>query len=163
MTRQLHLPSSSRLWLAVLVLIGSVANAQSAPADDERAIRQVLARFYDGWNAHDVERMTSVYSDDVDHINVFGEWHKGKTEISEDLRLLHTNRKLRPDGTPAPAGTKNHTVEKVRFLKPDVAVVQVRSLSPGGGNLGTYVMSKTSGTWLVVSFTNVGYQPKPDR
>lgn len=131
--------------------------------EDERAIRQVLARFYDGWNAHDVEKMASVYSEDVDHINVFGEWHQGKASISEDLRLLHGNKKIRPDGTPAPAGTKNHTIEKIRFASPDVAVIQVRSLSPGGGNLGTYVMTKSSGTWLVVSFTNVGYQPKPPR
>lgn len=119
-------------------------------------MRDVLAHFYDGWNAHDVEKMVSVYADDIDHINVFAEWHKGKAEIREDLQLLHSGRKSKPDGSTAPAGRKTHTVEKIRFLKPDVAVAQVRSLSTGG-NLGTYVMSKESGEWLVVSFTNVGY------
>lgn len=62
----------------------------------------------------------------------------------------------------APAGTKTYSIEKIRFLKPDVAVVQVRPLSTGG-NLGTYVMSKESGKWLTVSFTNVGYQLRPSR
>lgn len=141
--------------LSALVIAAQASAAQSSYPEEERAIRQVLTRFYDAWNAHDVDRMVSVYADDVDHINVFGEWHRGKGAIAEDLRLLHGGKKTRPDGAVAPAGEKNHTVEKVRFVKADVAVVQVRSLS-AGCNLGTYVMVKASAAWSVVSFTNVG-------
>ncbi len=61
---------------------------------------------------------------------------------------------------PAKNSQKAYTIEKIRFVKPDVAVVQVRSISTVG-NIGTYVLDKATGKWLVVSFTNVGYELKP--
>jgi len=103
--------------------------------------------FYEGWNTHDADKMTSVYTDDIDNVDTYGEWHKGKAEIREDIVQLHASgRDLR----------KTYTVEKIRFLKPDVAVIQVRSLSTVG-NIGTYVMTRQGDKWLVVSFTKVGY------
>jgi uncharacterized protein (TIGR02246 family) len=93
--------------------------------------------------------MVSVYAEDVDHINVFAEWHKGKPAIKEDLKQIHAG--------PAKNSHKTYTIEKTRFIKPDVAVVHVRSLSTVG-NIGTYVMTKEFGRWLVVSFTNVSYE-----
>ena len=130
--------------------------AQSVPASRDTtevpAIRTDFARFYEGWNAHDVAQMVSVYADDVDQVNVFAEWHRGKQAIADDLRRFHAG--------PAKNSRKTYTVEKIRFIKPDVAVVQVRSLS-AVGNLGTYVMVKESGDWRTVSFTNVGYALRP--
>jgi uncharacterized protein (TIGR02246 family) len=130
-------------------LSGSAARAQSAYPEEERAIGAVLARFYEGWNAHDVEKMVSVYSDDVDHINVFAEWNRGKQAIRTDLSAFHAG--------PGKNSNKTYTIEKLRFIKPDVAVAHVRSLSTVG-NIGTYVLTKAAGQWLVVSFTNVGYE-----
>jgi uncharacterized protein (TIGR02246 family) len=149
------------LCLAVMyALPTSVVSAQSANPEDEQAIRDVLTRFYEGWNTHDVDKMVSVYAEDIDHINVFAEWNKGKPAIREALKQFHAG--------PAKNDRKTYIIEKMRFIKPDVAVVQVRSLSTGPGsacrgcgNLGTYVMSKESGKWLVVSFTNVGYELDP--
>ena len=132
--------------LLVLGSAGAPALAQPA-AEDHAGVRAVLDRFYDGWNAHDVDKMVSIYADDVDHINVFGEWHKGKAEIRQDLAQLHSG--------PARPGRKVHVIEKVRFLTPETAVVQGSSKSPAGLNLGTYMMQKQRGTWLIVSFTNV--------
>lgn len=83
---------------------------------------------------------------------MFGEWHRGKAAIREDLMQLQAGS--------AKASHKTYTIEKTRFIKPDVAVVHVRSLSTVG-NLGTYGMTKESGQWLVVSFTNVGYELDP--
>ena len=37
---------------------------------------------------------------------------------------------------------KTFVIEKIRFLKPDVAIVQVSNESQNGLNLGTYVMEK---------------------
>jgi len=123
--------------------------AQSEKSEDETAIRDQLALFYEGWNTHDAEKMVSVYADDIDHINAFGRWNKGKQAIKEDIIQFHAG--------PGKNSQKTYTIEKIRFLKPDVAIVQVRSISTVG-NIGTYVLSKESSKWLVVSFTNVEYK-----
>lgn len=138
------------IYLAMLcTLSSSVSLAQSVTPEDETAIKDLLARFYEGWNTHDVEKMVSVYADDIDHINAFGRWNKGKQAIREDLTQFHAG--------PGKNSQKNYTIEKVRFLKPDVAIVQVRSIS-SVGNIGTYIFSKDTGKWVVVSFTNVEYK-----
>lgn len=136
------------LLVALVLVVSLLAAAPGAqPSADEAAVRAVLARFYDGWNSHDIDKMVSAYADDIDHINVFGEWHKGHAQIRQDLTLLHNG--------PARPGIKVPTIEKIRFLGPAVAVAQVSSKSPAGPNLGTYVLEKRSAGWLVVSFTNV--------
>lgn len=126
----------------------SVQSADTSHVAEEESIRSVLARFYEGWNAHDVEKMVSVYAEDVDHINVYAKWNQGKPAIREAIKTFHSG--------PGKNDHKTYTIEKIRFIKPDVAVVHVRSLSTVG-NIGTYVMSKETGAWLVVSFTNVEY------
>ena len=150
---------NTSMWRVCVLCVGLVAGispvlgalaAASADPREEQAIRAVLARFYEGWNTHDADKMVSAYADDIDHINVFGEWHKGKADIKQDLVRLHAG--------PAKNSHKDPTIEKMRFLKPDVAVVTVSSVSALGGNIGTYVMTKETGQWLVVNFTNVVYE-----
>ena len=138
--------------LAIVCTLHTSIIAQSASKDEESTIRSVLARFYDGWNTHDAEKMISVFADDIDHVNVFAEWHRGKADLLEEIRRFHAG--------PGKNSHKTWTIEKIRFIRPDVAVVHVRSLSTVG-NLGTYVMTKDTGQWLVVSFTNVEYELGP--
>jgi uncharacterized protein (TIGR02246 family) len=129
------------------------AQAQIDDPDEEKAVRAVLARFYEGWNAHDADKMVSVYAEDIDHINVFGEWQKGRATLRQELARLHAG--------PLRDSKKNYTIEKIRFLKPDVAIAQVSTQGTAGPNLGTYVMEKQKEGWVTVSFTNVAPHDPP--
>ena len=149
------------IWLAQILVFAAALCAsaqlkpqdQVKPQDEEQAIRVVLARFYEGWNAHDADKMASVYAEDIDHINVFGEWQKGRATLRQELARLHAG--------PLRDSQKNYTIEKIRFLKPDVAVIQVSTQGTGGPNLGTYVMEKQKEGWVTVSFTNVAPRDPP--
>lgn len=80
----------------------------TGPRDEEQAIRNVPAQFYEGWNAHDVDKMVSIYAEDIDHINVFGQWHKGKADIRKDLTMVHTG--------PGRNIQRKPVIEKIRLL-----------------------------------------------
>lgn len=138
------------LYLIIFCLLSAKdLFAQSVNPIEDKEIRDLVALFYEGWNDHDVEKMVSVYAGDIDHVNAFGEWHKGKEAMKEALTQFHAG--------PGKNSHKIITIEKIRFIKPDVAVALVRQMSKVG-NFGTFVLSKESGKWLVVNFANVPYE-----
>ncbi len=134
-------------------LCASILFGQSKNSKEDTAIREVITRFYDGWNVHDADKMVSVYADSIDHINAFAEWRTGKQTMKEELIKFHAG--------PGKDSRKTITFEKIRFIKPDVAMAIVRQISKVG-NLGMYILSKESGKWLVVSFANVPYTLKTE-
>lgn len=133
------------------ILFTNTLLAQSVNSGEEIAIRTLVTRFYEGWNVHDAEKMVSVYADSIDHINAFGQWHKGKQAIKADLVRFHATEHGKKS-------QKIISIEKVKFIKPDVAVALVRQSSTVR-NMGMFVLSKVSGKWLVDSFANVEYKP----
>ena len=138
-----------QLCLAIALIAAGVLNmvAQSQPQSDEQGVRATIARFYEGWNEHNADKMVSAYAEDIDHIDVFGEWQKGRETLRKELARLHAG--------PLKTSQKTYQILKLRFVKPDVAIAQVSSHSINGDNIGTFVLEKQKEGWLTVSFTNV--------
>jgi uncharacterized protein (TIGR02246 family) len=136
----------SIILAAALVIVAATVSAQPQ-STDEQAVRSVIARFYEGWNKHDADKMVSAYAPDIDHIDVFGEFQQGRETLRAELKRLHAG--------PLHDSQKTFKIEKIRFIGSNVAVAQVSSVSKNGKNLGTFVLEKQAPGWLTVSFTNV--------
>ena len=135
--------------LAVVSAVGLFAAARGqAPAarsEDEQAIRDLIERMSKSWNAHDIKAFMKDVAEDVAVVNRFGHWINGRAELERHLTGLHASpyRDHLVD--------RSSSVEKVRFLTPDVALAHERVKEEAGQSVRTYVLHKRDGRWWVES------------
>ena len=126
-------------------------------AKDEALIRKLISQSEETWNKHNAEALAALQAEDVDHINTSGGWSKGREAIRKLWAQLFETR-FKED-------TTKMTLEKIRFLKPDVAVVIVRIFherpAEATESLATFVMTKDGDRWQVVSYQATRTQTVP--
>jgi uncharacterized protein (TIGR02246 family) len=128
-------------------------------AADRAGLEAIVKRMETGWNAGDGESFSADFAEDADFVNVRAEHHRGRAAIAAGhigiLRSIY-------------AGSTNHyTVEGMRLLRPDVAVVHVRaSLDVPQGPLAgrnnarfSMVLTREQGGWKIASFHNTMEPP----
>ena len=129
-------------------------------AVDEEAIRKVLTDYVETWNEHDMTAWGKLFTDDVDYVNRGGGWWKSNKENVEGHRLIHDMLVRQKQKM-----TYKSKVEKITFLKPDVAIVQATwewpgFTTPSGEEVEdfkgiiTMVMVKQNGMWLIRALQN---------
>ena len=149
--------------LALLVLLPVLAHAQGGTATDEKAIRDVEARWEAAWNRHDVAAMAATYAPDSDAINLAGEWFQGRDAFQRSLEELHSGK------TKGSVWQTEQT--KIRFLTPQVAIVHVYVNSHGDRNpdgspmaprhvILTRVEVKRDGKWLIIASQATNILPR---
>ena len=62
---------------------GEQAADRQDQAEEEAAIRQVIADFADAWNRHDPTAKLKDFAEDVDHISVRGRWQQSRAELEQ--------------------------------------------------------------------------------
>ena len=146
--------------LAVLTPALVLSHTQGAnnenQAEEEALIRKQISLGEQAMNKHDAGALAAQLAADVDHINAFGGWTKGREAIRKTWEGMF--------GTVWKDDLSTTTPEKIRFLKPDVAVVIARishrrpteSLA-----MATLVMTKRGDQWQVVSFQATPVQKIP--
>ena len=149
--------------LATLVFAHCVLHAQSKA--DEAAVRGVPQAFAAAWANHDGHQLASIMAEDVDFVNVGGDWLHGRADFERyHSRLLSGRFK---ESTLASRDTVVH------FLRPDLALLhwswaltgdRNEDLSPRKPRLGifTMVVEKRGGEWLVVAAQNTNWVPGPN-
>jgi uncharacterized protein (TIGR02246 family) len=146
------------LWMFVS---SNVCFAQQG-AEPEAALRAIIAEQAAAWNAGDGARYAARVAPEASFTNIFGMVMYGAPAFAaRHAEILSTFFK----GT-----TKTHVVKRIRFVTPDVAIVdidnEVRGIksmpaeipTPPGGILRTQLMEvfvKRDGQWWVEAYHNV--------
>jgi uncharacterized protein (TIGR02246 family) len=137
-----------------LLLFPAVLAAQQGSAADEKAIREIEARWEAAWNRHDVPAMVRDFAPDVDVVNLSGAWMKGRDRFAASLTEMHQGRVKE-------SVWKMDEID-VKFLTPEIAVVHAYWNARGERNpdgsplplrrgLYTRVEVKRGGQWVIVA------------
>ena len=149
----------SILLVCALLPLGSLL---ADDASSEAAIRAIVEEQVTAWNAGDGAGYGRHISPEVSFTNIFGTVMYGASAFAE--------RQAQILGTFFKGTTKRHTVRRVRFVTPDVALVDIDNevhgikAMPGGipvppdGVLRSQlleVFARRDGTWWVEAYHNV--------
>jgi uncharacterized protein (TIGR02246 family) len=140
--------------------------SRGAEAEAETAIRAIVAEQAAAWNAGNGAGYSSHVSPEVSFTNLFGMVMYGAPAFTiRHKEILATFYK----GT-----TKHHSIRRIRFITPDVAIVDidnevrgVKAMPPGfavpaDGVLKTQLMQvfvRRDGAWWVEAYHNVDLKP----
>ena len=125
------------------------------PSPGERTdLERIVGQLEAAWNAMDGTAFAAPFAVDADFVNIRGEHFRGRAAIGAGhdaiFRTIY-------------AGSSNrYTVESVRLLRPDVALLHVHALldAPRGPLAGRHaarfslVLTREAGEWEVASFHN---------
>src|SRR5260370_35115584 len=93
---------------------------------DEDAIRELLDRQVEGWDAGDAEAYASVFTPDADYVTFLGSHYKGRGAIAASYAPLF-KKFLK-------GSRLEFEITQLRFLTPDVALVHAKgAVAKGGG------------------------------
>ena len=156
---------SIALVLSVLA-VGPAARSLVQDAESEAPIRAIVAEQVVAWNAGDGPGYARHLAPDASFTNLFGMVMYGAPAFAQrHAEILATFYK----GT-----TKQHVIRRIRFVTPDVAIVdidnQVRGVKampagivvPADGIVKTQLMEvfvRRNGRWSIEAYHNVDVKP----
>jgi uncharacterized protein (TIGR02246 family) len=151
-------PQKLFVTLALLTMTG-FGWAQTAIApEDSKAIEDKIVILHEEWNRHDMAGYTSQMTDDIQWINVVGDWWKGKAQVFSTLDRYHKTIFKERQLDPAEKLT-------IRQIAPNVIVSSMINpadaytnsagvMQPATRNVLTLVWVKREGKWLIAQGQN---------
>lgn len=143
----------------LFLVFPNITNAQN---NDSLAILTVVKKFDTAFNQKDPKAFAAVFAEDADFVNWFGQPARGRQKIEEFhipvLKQIHRT------------SVQKVTQSNIRFIKPDIAAVDVLwevtgMTSPDGKplpnrkGLMVWTMSKENGQWWIKVFHNINIDP----
>jgi len=150
----------SSLGISGLVLASTVfaSHVQRALTRSDGDVRTLISQWVDSFESRDYKRLAALETPDVAVVDRFGELHlpSGRHKNEE---LWEDTFEVFAKNTIGPAVT----VDRIRFLRPDVAVVHLTwqfsegiSLADGArippfAQVDTFIVTKSQSVWLVAA------------
>jgi uncharacterized protein (TIGR02246 family) len=160
-------------YLPVLAIaLAATIAAMPQPSSDEIAIRNIIQEEITAWNSGDAAAYSRHFAADGTFTNIRGQFFTGRDAFIERHDFIFKG--------PFHGSTLTQDVVSLKFVRPDVAVVEVltsvtgiQKLSPGTnmddkGRLRTrllQVIVKDGGEWKIVAYHNTDVKsdvPAPD-
>jgi len=121
---------------------------------EERALHTMVYQLESAWNAGDGDAFAALFADDADVIHILGGYYSGREAIEAGHRMIF--------GTIYKGSTIHYSVEKIKFLRPDIAIVFLRqhlefaehSVVPELDARPTIVAENIDGKWRIVALQN---------
>ena len=150
--------------LAMVLVAIIAATPQTSP--DETAVRDIIQEEITAWNSGDAAAYSRHFAADGTCTNIRGQFFTGRQAFIERHDYLFKG--------PFHGSTLKQDVVSLKFVRPDVAVVEVltsvtgiQKLSPGTntdakGRLRTrllQVLVKDGGEWKIVAYHNTDVKP----
>jgi uncharacterized protein (TIGR02246 family) len=143
------------LWGSVAAQLTGATGQVQAAAQDEQGVRELMAHWNNAYHGLDAKALATLETDDFQMVDRFGEWYDSRG-AAENERLWDWSFKNIYRGKPGP----ERTIENVRFLRPEVAVVAAKChwgeivLDDGGhipphGEIDTFVLVKQGDQWKI--------------
>jgi len=121
---------------------------------DERALHSMVYQLEAAWNSADGAAFAALFAEDADFIHILGGYYAGRPAIESGHRMIF--------GTIYKGSTVRYSVEKIRFVRPDVAIVYLRQylrFHEGGAASDlearpTIIAERRDGKWQIVHLQN---------
>ena len=121
---------------------------------EERALHGIVYQLEAAWNAADSASFAALFAEDADFIHILGGYYTGRAAIEAGHRMIF--------GTIYKGSTVRYSVEKIRFLRPDVAIIFLRQFlqfQEGGAATElearpTIIAEKVDGSWRIAAMQN---------
>ena len=122
--------------------------------NEERELHKLVYQLESSWNAGDGDAFAGLFADDADVIHILGGYYTGRDAIRAGHRMIF--------GTIYKGSTVRYGVERIRFLRPDVALVFLRQhlqfFEDGQPReleaRPTIVAERTDGKWRIAALQN---------
>jgi uncharacterized protein (TIGR02246 family) len=123
-------------------------------ANEELALHRIVEQLEAAWNASDSAAWAALFAEDADFVHILGMHFTGRAAIEQGHRVIFD--------TIYKGSHIQFTVQKVRFVGPDVAIVFVLSslvfYENGAERRAqarpTLVVERRDGVWVIVAFQN---------
>jgi uncharacterized protein (TIGR02246 family) len=135
--------------LAGTLLTAASLAAQTPASSEEAAVREVVRRYVNARELKDPAAIEALFTVDADQHTTAGEWRRGRAQIVPGT--LESSKRN--------PGTRNITLQAVRFITPDVAIADGPYEITGAGGTrrmwATLVLTREGGRWRIAAIRNM--------